>query len=725
MIYVKMSDNKKLLLITSVLFVASVIIRFFLADYPKAINVYPDELRYVSIAKSLLYDSEITIYGVDSDFQKILYSIFLIPAFLVKDGLIQIKLIALINSCLCSSVFIPAYLLINKFVRLDIKDRIYVMIFIFTLSEFAYSMSFMSENIYLPLLIWFFYLYVKLHENEEYLSKSIFLGILIYVVYLCKEIGLACLISVIVTEIYLCREKCSTISKSIKIIGYMLISFTICFVIAKLTVFNGFGNSYNQMSLNYYDDLNKWYFLITSFLYNSLFLTISFFVFPIIVPLLLINKLDKSSKIITVLSIVFLVIVEIVIAYTITPREDMLLEFPRQHIRYVFPVIIPLIICFLDSLKCLKLYKYSIENRMFLISIVLAIFVLSNLRGIGIGAYVDNTNLAYYEQLSSLIIKKLSVINYSFVGNSLGYLPIVLLIAICIIFFTKSILNGRKYWLNIFLSLMILINLTNSILEIRTFKNCNKIKLEEYLDTLNLKKFLEDKSENVVLFILGNRQGNDFNRIIDTYVYFNNNRLQTSIDGYALMKTKGDMNRGAVYVKWPSKEVTASNIDYIITDRIMFNHSYPVFQSNNYRVYSNFGKQKLEGNFDVFPKIGVNKIFMNDGIFLTQFDGFISKNMNTEMALLYGPYCNVDKGKYHIKIHYTYNGSNIKGSICGYADLNINGTNLSEITRQVVPTDLNYIEFDYETPFNVNNMEIRVFTKVDGLSINYIEIRRK
>ena len=273
---------------------------------------------------------------------------------------------------------------------------------------------------------------------------------------------------------------------------------------------------------------------------------------------------------------------------------------------------------------------------------------------------------------------------------------------------------------------MLLINLINSIIEIRTFKDCNKIALEEYLDVLNLKKFLTDKQGKAVLFIMGNKQNNDFNRIVDTYIYFNNDLLQTSIDGYMSMKTNEDINGGIVYVKWPTKEVTMSNIDYIVTDRTMFNHSYPVFRSNNYRVYSNSGKQKLEGSFDIFPKEnGVNKIFMNDGIFLTQFDGFISKDVSTEMALLYGPYCNVDKGKYHIKVHYKYNGSNLIGNVCGYADLNINGTNLAEMTRQDVVTDLDYIEFDYETPFYVNNMEIRVFTKVDGLSINYIEIRRR
>lgn len=64
-----------------VLFVGSVMLRSVLGDYPKALRIYPDELRYVSIARSLLQGQGLQIHHLDTDFQKILYSICIMPAF--------------------------------------------------------------------------------------------------------------------------------------------------------------------------------------------------------------------------------------------------------------------------------------------------------------------------------------------------------------------------------------------------------------------------------------------------------------------------------------------------------------------------------------------------------------------------------------------------------------------------------------------------------------------
>lgn len=87
-----LSDNK-LFLTVVLLFICSTILRGILSDFPKALRIYPDELRYVGTANSLFKGQGLRIHNMDSDFQKILYSICILPAFLAKSSVMQIRLI--------------------------------------------------------------------------------------------------------------------------------------------------------------------------------------------------------------------------------------------------------------------------------------------------------------------------------------------------------------------------------------------------------------------------------------------------------------------------------------------------------------------------------------------------------------------------------------------------------------------------------------------------------
>ena len=55
------------------LFAVSTVVRTMLADFPKAADVMPEEMRYMDLARSLLADGTLTIRGVQTTFQKILY----------------------------------------------------------------------------------------------------------------------------------------------------------------------------------------------------------------------------------------------------------------------------------------------------------------------------------------------------------------------------------------------------------------------------------------------------------------------------------------------------------------------------------------------------------------------------------------------------------------------------------------------------------------------------
>lgn len=67
-----------------VLFLTSTVIHGLAGDFPKALRIYPDELLYVSLGRSLLHGQGLQVHNLGSNFQKILYSLCTIPAFLFQ-----------------------------------------------------------------------------------------------------------------------------------------------------------------------------------------------------------------------------------------------------------------------------------------------------------------------------------------------------------------------------------------------------------------------------------------------------------------------------------------------------------------------------------------------------------------------------------------------------------------------------------------------------------------
>ena len=116
----KRIENHNWFFIVILLFIGSTIMRGILSDFPKALRIYPDELRYVSIANSLMHGQGLQIHNMNSDFQKILYSICIMPAFLAKSSAMQIRIIGYINSIIVSSSVFPVYLLCRK---MQLKDK--------------------------------------------------------------------------------------------------------------------------------------------------------------------------------------------------------------------------------------------------------------------------------------------------------------------------------------------------------------------------------------------------------------------------------------------------------------------------------------------------------------------------------------------------------------------------------------------------------------------------
>ena len=138
-------DRRTIFILTVILFIISSAIRSYFACFPKSIGIYPDEIRYIGISRSLFNGTGILVHNFHMDFDQILYSVFLMPFNSIKDQILQINAIGVFNSILVSSVFFPAFLLGRKIIK---KNSIVLLLLctIFLLPDLAMSITFMSEE---------------------------------------------------------------------------------------------------------------------------------------------------------------------------------------------------------------------------------------------------------------------------------------------------------------------------------------------------------------------------------------------------------------------------------------------------------------------------------------------------------------------------------------------------------------------------------------------------
>lgn len=195
----KSNDTLILVLVTVGLFALSCAMRFFLADFQKGIGVLPDEIRYLDLASSLFNDGQLVERGGLSSFQKILYPLSLFPAFLVDDPETRVRVIALLNSIYVSSAVFPALVLARRLFTSK-APVIVCLVFTLVMPDMCYSMTFLSECIYLPLVLWLVACCLRALETRGRAGYAwcAGAGLLCYVTYLAKEVALGFALAFIV-----------------------------------------------------------------------------------------------------------------------------------------------------------------------------------------------------------------------------------------------------------------------------------------------------------------------------------------------------------------------------------------------------------------------------------------------------------------------------------------------------------------------------------------------
>ncbi|MFZ2755880.1 MAG: hypothetical protein WAY93_03320 [Atopobiaceae bacterium] len=342
--------DRTLLLVAIALFVAFSMLRICLATFPKSINVKPDELRYLDLARSLFNGGLLVIRGVQSDFQKILYPLSLFPALLFDDTVMQVRAIGVLSSLyVCSSVF-PAMLLAKRLFK-GTWVVVACMVLVLAMPDMCYSMTFMSESLYLPVALWLVVVLWKAltATGEARFAWSSAGGVLCYAAYLCKEVALSFAIAFVLVYAIMALRGAEGRRTCLLAVACFLLAFGIPFAIMKITLFRGLLDSYDMASpdilLNPYTLLFSVYALAN----QATHLIVGFAFFPIFFVAFTARDLSRDDRRLFLLCLVALVVGLLTVVYTISIREEVGHEALRPQLRYVSVLFVPLLFLFVKQ----------------------------------------------------------------------------------------------------------------------------------------------------------------------------------------------------------------------------------------------------------------------------------------------------------------------------------------------------------------------------------------
>lgn len=592
------------IVILLLIFIAGGLIHYFYGYFSKSIDVLPDELRYYSIAKSIFNGDGMSIRSFATDYQKMGYTLFLVPFFFIKNGLLRVKAITLANSFLMMSSIFPMYGIMSR-IRISNKVKMIFLALFIVFPDVMYTATFMAEIMYWPILLLFIYLWMVNREKKSYIL-SIILGIICYIGYSTKEVFLAVLLGVVVFELlfpiseHLFNKKegrklrDNYKAKKLVQMAIVVVSFVAVYFIIKLVFFWGLGNSYDQMGIDAIDSPEEFGYMIYGFFYYIAAIIITCFVLPFLLPAMMYKNTDKNLRELYVFNILSLLSIVATVAYTITVREDYGDIIPRLHFRYLGPLLIIAIIVFIRCLENKKLdFKLKKGN---VVAIVITLFLSFGLfRGVTVKTGVDQFVLDWVYLITESA------------GDVLGIFIVDAIIVVAVVVILALIVKKKRgaAIVCVFLAMGIL-----GIIGSVTARN----RLEDYMyrdpemvqEAINLNEVFLNTDDNI-LYVGQQKEYGDENKCMDTYMDRSSKIYYVSREGLSVAYLgNGYVREMEIPVHlnlWKNTYKNVDSIDYVI-ENVSNNEDYNVridnltpveeLSGNYYKVYKNNNSKTLE-----------------------------------------------------------------------------------------------------------------------------------
>jgi hypothetical protein len=170
--------------------VVIVAIRAFLAWGVPSPLIFPDELVYTKLARSLFETGQTLFRGEYLNFPTLLYPLLLVPLEGAPDAIVAFRLIQGLNILLMTSAIIPVYLLARTFIAPGVSLGLAVLSQL--LASTLYADFAMTENLFFPVLMWAAFLAVRAAARPEWQWKA-GLGLVLAIGFFTKPHGMVAL----------------------------------------------------------------------------------------------------------------------------------------------------------------------------------------------------------------------------------------------------------------------------------------------------------------------------------------------------------------------------------------------------------------------------------------------------------------------------------------------------------------------------------------------------
>lgn len=334
-------ENRTLTLVFLLILISSAVIRVILSIFPKSAYTYNDELFYLELSQNLFLRGSLTVYGSPIHFTKLLYSVILAPFYAVSDGVLRTQLISGFNALLISSALIPGYLLARRILKKN--WQIILALLILALSpNLLFSITFMSENLYYPLLLWAFYAaYRYFASGERKPLDALILGILAFLLYFTKEVGGAWIIATGLALLLDCAEKASRKS-ALRAFGCFLLGFLVPFLFLRFVVLRDLSYSYsNQASFANLSSPSQILYFLYAALLMLLYFVVSLLFIPAAAPVVYHKQLSPAERFLLTISVLYAVVISVGIAFGVSLSNDYPQADPNIHLRYFIGAAFP------------------------------------------------------------------------------------------------------------------------------------------------------------------------------------------------------------------------------------------------------------------------------------------------------------------------------------------------------------------------------------------------
>ena len=396
----KYHDAKVLVLVFAAAVVARVVLYFVMFGVSRAVRVYPDELRYFGIAQSLFNGEGITIRTIPVSFQKIGYSLVLMPFFALKDALLRLHAIGLVNIVIMNLSVIFAWLL-SREIGLRKRASLCIAVFAAIWPDMMYSMTYMSEVVFWPLFLMFMYVWAVNERRQSYIL-AVLEGIICWYAYLTKEIAIVFLLAYTAFEVLFMftawRMKIFYPRKRFVLMSVFVLAFIVCYAAAKLTIFSGMGYSYDkQLGFQALMKPYNFMYMIYAFMYYLAGVLVAGLVVPFVYPAVNFRSMNETSRKLFCYMLLYFVITSAIITYIVSIREHLGSVKPSIILRYYGAAFLVMVMLFFASIQDVD--AQTVRKRRGLSLAVIAIvmmYVCFTFKGLMVNGTNDHYLLMWY-----------------------------------------------------------------------------------------------------------------------------------------------------------------------------------------------------------------------------------------------------------------------------------------------------------------------------------------